>query len=71
MRASSSNLRSFVIEVKASEIVVAAGGYGAGYTLRFPRCRFIYWDQASRDHPSSDEHRDRDMWNCVRTSAYS
>jgi hypothetical protein len=43
-----------------------ATGYGSGYTLRFPRCRFIFWDRASRDHPASEDHRDRDMWNCVR-----
>ena len=56
---------SFVIAVKASEIVFPATGYGSGYTLRFPRCRYIFWDRESRSHPSSDETQDRDMWNCV------
>ncbi|KLT43549.1 ATP-dependent DNA ligase [Cutaneotrichosporon oleaginosum] len=57
--------KSFVMEVKASEIVASATGYGCGYTLRFPRCRFIFWDRSSRDQPASEAHRDRDMWNCL------
>ncbi|KAK8845565.1 hypothetical protein IAR55_006280 [Kwoniella newhampshirensis] len=56
---------SFVVEVKASEIVPAVGNYGAGYTLRFPRCRYIYWDKSSREHPTGDDSQDRDMWNCL------
>ncbi|WWD08963.1 hypothetical protein V865_007078 [Kwoniella europaea PYCC6329] len=55
---------SFVVEVKASEIVPAIANYGCGYTLRFPRCRYIYFDKASRDHPTGDDSQDRDMWNC-------
>ncbi|WVW81787.1 hypothetical protein I302_103784 [Kwoniella bestiolae CBS 10118] len=55
---------SFVVEIKASEIVPAAGNYGCGYTLRFPRCRYIYFDKASRDYPAGDASQDRDMWNC-------
>lgn len=67
-----------MIAVKASEIVypgesvctsrsayTSATGYGCGYTLRFPRCRYIFWDRESRDHPISDETQERDMWNCV------
>ena len=68
---------SFVVEVKGSEIVPAGvssevvelmivGNFGIGYTMRFPRCRYIYWDKASRDHPTGDDTQDRDMWNCVR-----
>lgn len=56
---------SFVVEVKGSEIVPAEGNFGIGYTMRFPRCRFIYWDKASRDHPTGDDSQDRDMWNCL------
>ncbi|WVR03601.1 hypothetical protein IAU60_000593 [Kwoniella sp. DSM 27419] len=56
---------SFVVEVKASEIVPAVGNYGCGYTLRFPRCRYIYFDKASRDHPTGDDSQDRDMWNSL------
>ena len=67
---------SFVVEVKGSEIVPAGesalwsllksvGNFGIGYTMRFPRCRYIYWDKASRDHPTGDDTQDRDMWNCV------
>ncbi|BEI97354.1 hypothetical protein CcaverHIS631_0209430 [Cutaneotrichosporon cavernicola] len=62
--------KSFVMEVKASEIVSPATGYGAGYTLRFPRCRFIFWDRASRNQPTSEEHRDRDMWNCLSVEEF-
>ncbi|OCF31187.1 DNA ligase 4 [Kwoniella heveanensis BCC8398] len=61
---------SFVIEVKASEIVPAVGNYGCGYTLRFPRCRYIYFDKASRDHPTGDDSQDRDMWNAVSHSQF-
>ena len=56
---------SFVVEVKASEIVPAIGNYGIGYTMRFPRCRYIYWDKHTRDNPMGDETQDRDMWNSV------
>ncbi|KAL7418712.1 DNA ligase (ATP) [Cryptotrichosporon argae] len=56
---------SFVIEVKGSEITPAVGNYGCGYTLRFPRCKYIYWDRNSHDHAPSDEKEDRDMWNCL------
>lgn len=41
-----------------------------GYTLRFPRCRFIYWDRQSRTNSSGEEHKDRDMWNCVSACTY-
>ncbi|WWD22515.1 hypothetical protein CI109_107008 [Kwoniella shandongensis] len=61
---------SFVVEVKASEIVPAVGGYGAGYTLRFPRCRYIYWDKSSREHPTGDDSQDRDMWNCLSVDEF-
>ena len=61
----SADQSSFVVEVKASEIVPAAGTFGIGYTMRFPRCKFIYWDKASRNHPSGDDYQDRDMWNSV------
>ncbi|KAK4686832.1 DNA ligase 4, partial [Tremellales sp. Uapishka_1] len=58
---------SFVIEVKAAEIVPAIGNYACGYTLRFPRCRFIHYDRASRNpNLAPDEnHPDRDMWNSL------
>jgi DNA ligase-4 len=36
-----------------------------GYTMRFPRCKHIYWDKASRDHPLEDETQERDMWTSV------
>ncbi|EJT47704.1 hypothetical protein A1Q1_03481 [Trichosporon asahii var. asahii CBS 2479] len=62
---------SFVIAVKASEIVFPATGYGSGYTLRFPRCRYIFWDRESRSHPSSDETQDRDMWNCLSLQEFT
>jgi hypothetical protein len=45
---------------------MTVGNFGIGYTMRFPRCRYIYWDKASRDHPTGDDTQDRDMWNCVR-----
>ncbi|WVQ80875.1 hypothetical protein IAT38_002982 [Cryptococcus sp. DSM 104549] len=57
--------KSFVIKVKASEVVPAGGGYGAGYTLRFPRCKYLYWDRNSREYPVSDADGDKDMWNCL------
>ncbi len=66
------------MEVKASEIVpageggsigiaesVTAGNFGIGYTMRFPRCKYIYWDKATRDNPGADDSQDRDMWNAV------
>jgi hypothetical protein len=68
---------SFVVEVKASEIVPAgmfplpihinssAGTFGINYTMRFPRCKYIFWDKSSRDHPTGDDSQDRDMWNSV------
>ncbi|WWC66828.1 uncharacterized protein I206_100735 [Kwoniella pini CBS 10737] len=56
---------SFVVEVKASEIVPGTGRWGCGYTLRFPRCRYIYFDKASKDHPTGDDSQDRDMWNSL------
>ncbi|KGB77341.2 hypothetical protein CNBG_3179 [Cryptococcus deuterogattii R265] len=56
---------SFVIEVKASEIVPAGGGYGIGFTLRFPRCKYIYYDRNSRDYELDDESKERDMWTCM------
>ncbi|WWC85821.1 uncharacterized protein L201_000688 [Kwoniella dendrophila CBS 6074] len=62
---------SFVVEVKASEIVPAIGNYGCGYTLRFPRCRYIYFDKASRDHPQGDDSQDRDMWNCLSLDEFT
>ncbi|WWC58136.1 uncharacterized protein I303_100671 [Kwoniella dejecticola CBS 10117] len=62
---------SFVVEVKASEIVPAVGNYGCGYTLRFPRCRYIYFDKASRDHPTGDDSQDRDMWNCLSLDEFN
>jgi hypothetical protein len=43
----------------------AVGNFGAGYTMRFPRCKFIYYDKASRDHPLSDDSLDRDQWTVV------
>ena len=48
--------------------LIIVGNFGIGYTMRFPRCRYIYWDKASRDHPTGDDTQDRDMWNCVRPS---
>lgn len=33
--------------------------------MRFPRCKYIYWDKASRDNPANDDSQDRDMWNAV------
>ncbi|ORX34780.1 ATP dependent DNA ligase domain-domain-containing protein [Kockovaella imperatae] len=60
---------SFVVEVKASEIVPAAGNFGVNYTMRFPRCRFIYWDKASRD-AGHDDAQDRDMWNCLSVDEF-
>ncbi|RSH81465.1 DNA ligase (ATP) [Saitozyma podzolica] len=56
---------SFAVEVKAAEIVPAIGNFGAGYTMRFPRCKFIYYDKASRDHPLSDDSLDRDQWTVL------
>ena len=61
---------SFVVEVKASEIVPAAGNFGANYTMRFPRCRYIYWDKASRD-AGHDDSQDRDMWNCLSMDEFT
>ncbi|OXC65372.1 DNA ligase 4 [Cryptococcus neoformans] len=55
---------SFVIEVKAAEIV-PAGGYGIGFTLRFPRCKYIYYDKNSRDYALDDESKERDMWTSM------
>lgn len=57
-----------MIAVKAAEIVPATGNYGVPYTMRFPRCKWIFYDRASRDHPLEDEALDRDMWNCVSAS---
>ncbi|WRT63833.1 uncharacterized protein IL334_000758 [Kwoniella shivajii] len=62
---------SFVVEVKASEIVPGVGNWGCGYTLRFPRCRYIYFDKASRDHPAGDDSQDRDMWNCLSLDEFT
>ncbi|WVQ76196.1 hypothetical protein IAR50_005859 [Cryptococcus sp. DSM 104548] len=56
---------SFVIKVKASEIVPAAGGYGIGYTLRFPRATHIFGgelDKFRQEREEKVEHRD--MWHC-------
>jgi hypothetical protein len=36
--------------------------------MRFPRCRYIYWDKNSRDPKAGDDDDDgpdRDMWNAV------
>ncbi|GFZ52023.1 DNA ligase 4 [Saitozyma sp. JCM 24511] len=56
---------SFAVEVKAAEISPAIGNFGAGYTMRFPRCKFIYYDKASRDHPLTDDSLDRDQWTVL------
>ena len=47
-----------------SALMKLAGNFGINYTMRFPRCRYIYWDKASRDAPQ-DESQDRDMWDSV------
>ncbi|GAA5828242.1 hypothetical protein JCM11251_002654 [Rhodosporidiobolus azoricus] len=47
---------SFVIEVKASEIVGGAE-YGAGMTLRFPRCIRIRWEKDVEDGMDLDTAR--------------
>ncbi|RXK40753.1 hypothetical protein M231_02005 [Tremella mesenterica] len=62
---------SFVMQVKASEIVPATGNFGIGYTLRFPRCKFIFYDTASRDHPVEDPEMERDMWNCLSVEEFT
>ncbi|ODN88085.1 hypothetical protein L198_06844 [Cryptococcus wingfieldii CBS 7118] len=61
---------SFVIKVKASEIVPAAGGYGIGYTLRFPRATHVFGGDLDKFRESREEKVEhRDMWHCV--SSYS
>jgi hypothetical protein len=55
-----SQLVSYVLALLKS-----VGNYGMGYTMRFPRCRFIYWDKASRPHGLPEDSVDRDLWNAV------
>lgn len=45
--------------------ILSGGGYGIGFTLRFPRCKYIYYDKNSRDYELDDESKERDMWTCV------
>ena len=33
--------------------------------MRFPRCKYIYWDKGSHENPTGDDSQDRDMWNAV------
>nr|ODN87629.1 hypothetical protein L203_03409 [Cryptococcus depauperatus CBS 7841] len=56
---------SFVIRIKASEVVQAVGGYGVGFTLRFPRCIHIFRDTRHEDHLLDHNEQERDMWNCI------
>lgn len=36
------------------------GNYGAGMTLRFPRAKFLRWDQASRRAANGEEEQEAD-----------
>ncbi|GHJ87568.1 hypothetical protein NliqN6_3970 [Naganishia liquefaciens] len=49
---------SFVIEVKASEIIPADGNFAAGLTLRFPRVKYIRHDRASKSHHTNHDEND-------------
>lgn len=55
---SKGSFRCFVLTIRA-------GGYGIGFTLRFPRCKYIYYDKNSRDYALDDESKERDMWTSV------
>ncbi|WVN89251.1 uncharacterized protein L203_104469 [Cryptococcus depauperatus CBS 7841] len=61
---------SFVIRIKASEVVQAVGGYGVGFTLRFPRCIHIFRDTRHEDHLLDHNEQERDMWNCMSVEQF-